>query len=124
MLTRAVALIVVLTLAGPSLAVAACELTCAHASHHDAASPSSEASCHEQESPAQDVGVGAIASAPCHMEHGLPLAIIDIAFGGGTVSLPPSALVVSPSASFHLSERSAPDRPSAPPRSAHRPLRV
>ena len=83
---RAVALLVVLALAGPTVAAAACELTCALGSHHHGTSSSSEASCHGHQSSTPGVGLSAGASAACHESGDLPSAIVDAALS--TLVLP------------------------------------
>jgi hypothetical protein len=73
---RATALVLVLTLTGPAVAVSVCELFCAHAAHHEGSAAAS--GCHEQYS----AGAGPIlvpAAAACHETSELPSDVIAVA---------------------------------------------
>ena len=131
MLTRVVAGLLVLVLAGPSVLAATCELTCAigrhhaMARHHHSAAVSTEAPCHEQQGSNQGPGVQANPSALCHESADLPSAIVDAWLKAVVMSAPPVlAIVIAPAAATRTiacaHERSAPfdSRPT------HKPLRV
>ena len=122
---RAVAVLLVMVLVGPSVAAATCELTCAMASHHHGTPSSSAASCHEHQGSEQAAGISARPSSQCHESDDLPTAVVDAWLTAASVSAVPVATVVimppiATRAIARAHERSTP----FDPRPAHRPLRV
>jgi hypothetical protein len=121
---RAVALLVVLALTGPSMAAAACELTCALGSHHHGTSSSSEASCHGHQSATLGLGLSAGASAACHESGDLPSAIVDAALSTLVLPALPATFALDPVVVSGTIARVNPFGTLFGPRPAHRPLRV
>jgi hypothetical protein len=125
MFARATAILLVLVLVGPSVVTATCELTCALASHHGAAAPATEASCHEHQGSGQGNGVSAKPTTLCHESADLPSAVIDAWLNTVAVLATPAATVVVAAPLLSTSIAGVYDRHTAfDPRPAHRPLRV
>jgi hypothetical protein len=123
MLTRVVAAVLVLTLTGPSVVAAACELTCAMGSHHHGAPASSAASCHDHQGSTR--GVDARPPTVCHESGDLPSAIVDVALSA--VALPtviPATFVIDVGLAEPADVRAIQHSPGVNSRPANRPLRV
>ncbi len=125
MVARAIAGLLVLVLAGPTLVAAACELTCAMGSHHPGAPASGEAPCHEHQGVTQGAGVQASPSAICHETGAFPSAVLE-AWLTTVVqpSAPATAILVAPAITTASMVRPAERGTSFDPRPPHRPLRV
>lgn len=77
---RRVALLLVMTLVGPSIATAVCELACVHHAHHAATNPSPSRSmdCHGHDSDAERRSVDS-AGWPCHDAAGDVAVLVEAA---------------------------------------------
>ena len=76
---RRAAILLIVTLIGPSIATAVCELSCLRGAHHEATSPaSSSAECHDHGSGTPRQSLTA-AGAPCHEAAGEVTAVIEAA---------------------------------------------
>ena len=76
---RRAAILLIVTLTGPSIATAVCELSCLRGGHHETTSPaSSTTECHDHGSgtPLQSLTA---AGAPCHEAAGDVTAVIEAA---------------------------------------------
>jgi hypothetical protein len=125
MLRQAVAWLVVMALAGPSIAVAACELTCALDSHHHGTPSSSEASCHGHQASPDGVGMSASSQTTCHDAGDLPSAILDLALNAAAVpSVLPATFAVDTGLAAPTDVRARQHHRRVDSGPANRPLRV
>ena len=74
MSVRIVALLLVLTLTGPAVSNALCELACAQAAHHQ--SHAAARGCHEEGAAAGVVALSGTTAAPCHRQFDDAIAIL------------------------------------------------
>jgi hypothetical protein len=122
---RAVAVLVVLALVGPSIAAGACEMACAFTSHHSDAPSTSDAQCHEHQGSTSGVGVSADPAALCHDSGELPSATVDARPNLAVMSVMPATIAVITPTPTHGAIRRAPDcGNSFDPRPPQRPIRV
>ena len=124
MFARLTALLLVLALAGPSVAAMTCEVMCALNEHHRSTPTRSESSCHEHNRPVDGVAALANLSTICHESSDLPSAVIDAVMNADSMLLPIATTLVAPSPMRPTALRSSDHDQRSDPRPTNRPLRV